>query len=90
MQAFKGPSCKANKVQHIKVDNADVNETNSNMPYFSLPRINGAADRRVSQVLTDQIHYELSDVFQGSDVLKACIFYRLRMIASHMKCSLGG
>ena len=35
IQLFNGYSCKANTVQHIKTDDADADDANSNMPdYF--------------------------------------------------------
>ena len=46
MQASNSPSCKANKAQMLKTDNADVNEDNSNMPHYFRSNINRAADKR--------------------------------------------
>ena len=41
-------SCKANKVQQIKADNADASDANSNIPEYLRSSINRAADKRAS------------------------------------------
>ena len=53
MQVSNSSSCKANEVKQIKVDNADVNDANSNMPDYFKSSINRVADKRASQVLRE-------------------------------------
>ena len=65
MQASNDPSCKANKVQEIKADNADVNDANVNMPDYFRSNINRATDIRTHWVLINKIHNEFSDFFRN-------------------------
>ena len=80
MQTSNNHSCKANKVQQIKADSANVNDGNSNMPDYFRSRINKAADKRACQVLMSKIHNGFSGIFfHKLDVLKVFLVYRLRM-----------
>ena len=65
MQAFNGPNSKANKVQQIKADHADANDTHSNMLDYSRSSSNRTADIRPSQVLTNKICNKFSDFFRN-------------------------
>ena len=58
IQASSGPSCKennANKAQQIKVDNADINNANTDMPHYFRSSLNKAADKGVCQALTHKL-----------------------------------
>ena len=65
MQASNSPSCKANKPQQIKADNADANDANSNMPESFRSRINSTIDKTASQVLMSIMHNKFSDFLRN-------------------------
>ena len=65
MQASNGPSCKANKVQHIKTGYTDANNTNSNTPNYLRSSLNIAADKRASKVLRNKCTMNLVMFFRN-------------------------
>ena len=88
IQASSGPSFKTNKVQQTKIDQVDVNDSNSNILDYFRFSINRTADRRAIQVLINK-KSGFSDSFQELDVVEAHLVYRSRTTADHISCAPG-
>ena len=63
IQTSISPTCKTDKAQQIKTDNAVVNYANVNMPDCVRSSINSTADKRTCLVLTNKIHNKFNIVF---------------------------
>ena len=76
IEASNSPSCRNNRATQNKTYKLDVHNTDANMPDYFRASTNRTACKKASEILTNEIHNEFSDVFQALAAMKVHSVYR--------------
>ena len=63
IEASTSPSCRTTRAPWNETDKVHTHDNNTNRPDYFRPNTNKTLDKRASQVLTNKIQEEFSDIF---------------------------
>ena len=78
IEALYSPSCRTNKAPQNETDKAGMHDGKINMPDYFRSSTNKAAKERASEVSTNKIHNEFSDVLSGIDCFKGTFILQVK------------